>query len=254
MADTSARGYQHNYSDLDPQLFDVGGRTQKAEKVLAVLKDYLGPIDEAHVLDVSSSTGIMAKCFARGVGRITGIDIDVKALGYAAENQSAPNLAYSVMDALHLAFPDASFDVVICNQMYEHVPDAQMLMDEIFRVLRPGGICYFGANNRLMLIENHYGKLPFLSIIPKPLAHVYLRVLGRAKYYYETHYTVWTLRKLTRRFEIEDYTQRIVHEPERFSATDMIQPGSATQRLSMLLLRHAYWLFPGYVWLLRKPA
>ncbi len=57
------------------------------------------------------------------------------------------------MDALDTVFEDNKFHVVICNQMYEHVPDPERLMNEIFRILTPGGICYFGAINRLKIIE-----------------------------------------------------------------------------------------------------
>jgi 2-polyprenyl-3-methyl-5-hydroxy-6-metoxy-1,4-benzoquinol methylase len=248
------RGYQTNYTKYDPSLYEAGPRVQKAEKVVAVLQDSLGPLDDIHLLDISSSTGIMASVFSEHVARVTGVDIDTQALRFAQIASRRANLAFCEMDGLHAAFADGTFDVVVCNQMYEHVPDAQALLDEIYRVLKPGGVCYFGANNRLMLIENHYGKLPFLSIIPKPLAHVYLRVLGRASFYYETHYTVWTLRKLVRRFDVTDYTGRIVEDPERFRAADMIRPGTASHRLARWWVALAYWSFPGYVWLLKKPG
>ena len=58
-------------------------------------------------------------------------------------------VAWAAADSQHLPFGEASFDVVNCTHIYEHVPDAARLMDEIFRVLRPGGICFFSAGNRL---------------------------------------------------------------------------------------------------------
>ena len=88
------------------------------------------------------------------------------------------NVDFKVMHALHTGFADNIFDVVVCNQMYEHVPDAEQLLQEIRRILVPGGVCYFGATNRLKVIETHYGRLPFLSFLPKPLANLYLRILG----------------------------------------------------------------------------
>jgi SAM-dependent methyltransferase len=38
-----------------------------------------------------------------------------------------------------LPYPDGSFDTVLCTQVLEHVPDAELAMGEIARVLRPGG-------------------------------------------------------------------------------------------------------------------
>lgn len=42
-------------------------------------------------------------------------------------------------DALHLSFPDGGFDLVVSNDVYEHVPDIQLALAEACRVLRPGG-------------------------------------------------------------------------------------------------------------------
>jgi ubiquinone/menaquinone biosynthesis C-methylase UbiE len=138
--------------------------------------------------------------------------------------------------------------------MYEHVPDADQLLKEIRRILVPGGVCYFGATNRLKVIETHYGRLPFLSYLPKPLANLYLRILGRGHRYYENLYTYWTLKKMCREFQVTDYTQAVVREPERYRASDALEPGSLQQRLALIVLHSAYWFFPGYIWLLTKPS
>jgi 2-polyprenyl-3-methyl-5-hydroxy-6-metoxy-1,4-benzoquinol methylase len=44
-----------------------------------------------------------------------------------------------VADAHHLPFPDASFEVVICREVLEHVLEPQVVMKELYRVLVPGG-------------------------------------------------------------------------------------------------------------------
>ncbi len=152
---------------------------------------------------------------------------------------------------MKLPFADSCFDVLICAQIYEHVPNSSTLLSEIHRVLKRGGICYFSAGNRLSINEPHY-RLPFLSVIPRPLAHLYLRLAGRGTFYYEKHLSYWGLKALVRRFEIIDYTSRIVMDPELFHAGYMIRPGTLKARLARLVLRTAYWAFPGYVWLLRK--
>ncbi|HEX6764997.1 MAG TPA: class I SAM-dependent methyltransferase [Polyangiaceae bacterium] len=248
--------YQYNFSAGDvarEALYDEEGRTQKARKLLAVLEHHLGSLAERSLLDISCSTGIMTRVYAKEFRSVLGIDIDEGAVEFANAQARPENLRFEVRDGLRTGLPDASFDVVSCTQMYEHVPDAQALMNEVHRVLKPGGVCYFGATNRLKLIETHYGRLPLLSVIPKPLAHVYLRVLGKARFYYETHYTLWGLKKLVSKFELIDYTRRIVADPERFFATEMVTPGSVSQRAALALIDFAYFLTPGYVWLLRKP-
>ena len=71
------------------------------------------------------------------------------------------------------------------------------MMEEIRRVLTPGGVCYFAAGNRLTLMEPHY-HLPLLSILPKTIGHIYVRLAGKANSYYETHLIIWGLRRLQR--------------------------------------------------------
>jgi 2-polyprenyl-3-methyl-5-hydroxy-6-metoxy-1,4-benzoquinol methylase len=235
-------------------MHDRDERRHKADKVLAVLRDYWGDTRALSLLDVSCSAGHMTASFAEHFATVHGIDIDRNAVESARRTQPADNLQFQVMDALHTEYPDDRFDVVVCNQMYEHVPDAQMLLDEIYRILRPGGVCYFSATNRLKVIETHYGRIPFLSYLPKPLAHRYLRALGKGEHYYETFYTYRGLRKLCRRFERIDYTLSILSDPARYHALELIKPHSLLQRLALLIARHAYWLVPGYIWLLRKPA
>ena len=56
-----------------------------------------------------------------------------------------------------------------------------------------------------------------------------------------------------RAFEITDYTRPVVRDPEKFEATEMVWPGSPTLRIANATLTFAYWAFPTYLWILRKP-
>jgi len=108
-----------------------------------------------------------------------GIEIDQEAIQYAQQHSLSTRVHFLTADSMALPFHDNSVDVIVCNHIYEHVPDADQMMGEIYRVLKQEGFCYFSAGNKYMIIEGHYG-LPFLSWIPKPLAHLYLRMTERA--------------------------------------------------------------------------
>ncbi len=73
--------------------------------------------------------------------------------------------------------------------------------------MKPGGFCYFSGNNRVMIMEPHY-KLPFLSLLPRPLAHRYMRLAGKGDYYHEKHVSYWGLRELCKKFHIIDYSEK----------------------------------------------
>ncbi len=47
--------------------------------------------------------------------------------------------SFAQADALTLPFPDGCFDLVLCSEVLEHIPDYQSALDEVYRVLKPGG-------------------------------------------------------------------------------------------------------------------
>src|SRR6266849_1612697 len=55
-------------------------------------------------------------------------------------------------------------------------------------------------------------------------------------------------------FELHDYTAKVVQDPVRFEATDVVTPGTFKQRFALVALRAAYWLAPTYIWVLKKTA
>lgn len=110
-------------------------------------------------LDLGAQTGPYAAHFPRRV---------------ALDLHPGPGV-HVVGDAQALGFADASFDVVLCTEMLEHVPEPQRAIDEMRRVLRPGG---------LLLLTTRF----LFPIHDAP--HDYFR------------YTKYGLRHLLRRFDI----------------------------------------------------
>ncbi len=244
------RGYQHDFAQSHAEMYSDEGRVRKAITTRMILAEAFGDrLAHSSVLDVGCSTGIIDSEIAPWVGSLTGIDIDANAIEFARCRHVAPNLTFKLGDAMNIDAPESSFDIVLCAQVYEHVPDASRLMSEIERVLRPGGVCYFAATNRLNPMEQHY-KLPFLSVMPVSWAHRYLRMLGRGTYYYERHLTGTQLRRLVSRFEVDDITERILEDPGRYEAAYMFTGRKLV--IARVIKRMAYWAFPGYVWLLWK--
>jgi ubiquinone/menaquinone biosynthesis C-methylase UbiE len=85
-----------------------------------------------------------------------------------------------------LDFPDGYFDVVVSNQVLEHVPDLEAVLDEIDRVLKPGGASLHLFPSRDIWRERHCG-IPFIHWFLKTarLRRPYmlaLRRLGMGKF------------------------------------------------------------------------
>lgn len=248
------RLYQFNFSQILPQaMFDHSSRQKKALTILSVLSHHQpSGLEKLSVLDIGSSTGIIADYLATHFHQVCGIDIDQLAVRFAKNHCMKPNLHFLMCDSLNICFAENCFDAIICAQVYEHVPDAELMMKEIFRVLKPGGVCYFAAGNRLSLMEPHY-RLPLLSVVPRPVAHLYVRLAGKAPRYHERHRTYWGLKRLVHAFEVIDYTKRIINASDVYHANYMLPEHSARTRIAKFVVRAAYCLCPGYVWLLKKP-
>nr|WP_290667126.1 class I SAM-dependent methyltransferase [Ardenticatena sp.] len=194
-------------------------RWRKAHKIITILQDtYPAPLDTARLLDVGCGNGAITNALAPYVAEIVGTDIDWR-LVTEAKARAAENATFVQSDGARLPFADATFDVVVCAQVYEHMRNRPALVHEIERVLRPGGYCFFSGPNRLAVLEEHYW-LPFLSWFPQPLADAYVRLTGRGQAYDVWPMTYWHLRKLWARFAMIDYTPQLLHAPERFGVED----------------------------------
>jgi len=240
------------FSERFPVLYDTDGRIKKAEKVLAVCEHFsFRPLEQLTCLDLGSSTGIMTGCFADYFNRVVAVDLDSVGLQSAKQNIPAENIDYVCTDGTELALPDSSVDVVICNQIYEHVDNQEELMSEIYRVLKYDGFCYFGAGNRYVLIEGHY-FLPFLSWLPHWLADVYMKIAGKKGIYDVRLLSLSKLNRLTRNFWRHDYTGLIFQNPVEFKADDVVRSGNIVSMLPNWLFSFIYALFPAWVWVLTK--
>ncbi len=208
--------YQNEYASIRPQMYDSNSREIKAKHIVLTLEQYYGKgkLKELTVLDIGASTGIIDNYLAKYFKKVVGTDIDGGGIAFAKRKFKKTNLVFKKEDAMALTFKDNAFDVVICTHVYEHVPNVQKLFSELYRVLRPSGVCYLAAINALWPMEPHY-DLPFLSYLPKSLANVYVRIKGK-KEYYETPVTYWGLMKLTSKFKQIDYTKKILQNPRVF--------------------------------------
>ncbi len=244
--------YQENLSEASPILLDDSHKAPKVMKMLSILQADGVITDKAELaVDIGCSGGIFTEALAPYFKRVIGLDIDEKALEFARSNRHAENVEFKYGDSMGLPFDDASVDLVTCNHVYEHVPSANKLFQEIGRILKDDGVCYLGAASRLTVVEPHY-HLPFLSWLPKSLANVYMKISGKGEVYYENLRTRWGISSLISGFEVKDYTLEVILDPDRFHAREMIPAGGVIERMPAGFLRLIYWFLPSYIFLLRK--
>lgn len=231
-----------------PKMYDKKSREIKAKRMIIVLSNFLGKksLSRMSLLDVGASTGIIDNTLAQKVGRVTGIDVDKTAIKFAKKTFHKKNLNFKVGDAMDLQFKTNSFNILICTHIYEHVPDSTKLFEEIYRVLKPGGVCYLAAMNSLWPIEPHY-KLPFLSWLPRDLADFYISITDKAERYYEVPLNYWQLQKMIKNkgFTINDYTPKIFANLKYF--------GYQNNPMGKLVSPLMKYLAPTFFWIIKKP-
>lgn len=102
------------------------------------------------VLDVGCGGGLLAEEFARLGCQVTGIDPSIPSLTTARKHAELAGLqiAYQRGIGEQISFADASFDIVICCDVLEHVSNVARVIQEISRVLVANGIFFYDTINR----------------------------------------------------------------------------------------------------------
>jgi len=128
-------------------------------------------------LDIGSSAGGLSVALAlQGVSMI-GIEpsqagVNVSTL--RAQRLGLHNVYFQQGVGEFLPFKDSFFDFVVSLAVLEHVEDVFSVVQEAYRVLKPGGVAYFEVPNNLFPFEGHY-KMIWLPMMPKFFAKIYVR-------------------------------------------------------------------------------
>jgi SAM-dependent methyltransferase len=155
------------------------------QRRLAIIERYV-PLAGRRVLDLGCGLGEYVRAFAREGARACGLDIARSRL-VEGRRRGADGLLQAVGEAL--PFADASLDVVVLNEVIEHVADDRATMREVARVLVTGGVAVVYAPNRLYPFETHgiylgkryiFGNIPFVNWLPNILRN---RLVPHARAY-----------------------------------------------------------------------
>jgi SAM-dependent methyltransferase len=111
------------------------------------------------VLDVASGAGFGLQLLKQAGACPIGLDYDAQALRQVRRLEAKARLVHA--DATCLPFQAHSLDLVVSFETIEHVPDAQALVSEIRRVLKPGGQLVLSTPNRAFGPEERHTQNPF---------------------------------------------------------------------------------------------
>lgn len=173
------------FSDLAHRWWDPESDFAPLHRINPLRLDWIAShatLAGADVLDVGCGGGILADAMARRGARVLGIDLASKALAVAqlhAIEAGTAGVAYRevAVEALAAERP-ATFDVVTCMEMLEHVPEPSSVVRAVAALLKPGGHAFFStiSRNAKAFAFAIVGAEHVLDLIPKG-THTYARLI-----------------------------------------------------------------------------
>ena len=159
--------------------------TDAAEKFGVIIKDKV-------VLDLGCFDGAISLGYLDyGAKRVIGVDIDTDAIAVAKELRASERAEFHESSIDGIPLDDNSVDTILCFDVFEHVEKPGPMLEEIGRILKPGG---------QLLVGTWGWKHPFAphlwSTMPVPYAHVFFSertVLRACKRVYESDWYKPTL-------------------------------------------------------------
>ncbi len=113
-------------------------RGTRAAALLALASEQLG--GRATIADIGCGSGRMLEDIAREFGGATLVGIDAVPVGLSRAHERVPRALLVLADVRALPLTSGSLDAVVALNVLEHVPEDRAVLQQIRRVLRPGGV------------------------------------------------------------------------------------------------------------------
>jgi SAM-dependent methyltransferase len=174
----------------------------------------VGSLAAARVLDDGCGIGTYVRKLSEVAKEVYGLDYERERVAEGARRLGRPGLLCGAGE--QLPFGDAVFDLVLSNEVIEHVRDDRLAVAEMARVTRPGGRIVIFCPNRWHPVEQHgvywrgryhFGNIPLVNYLPDPLRN---RLAPHVRAY--TRRKLWSL--------FDGLPLRVVHHTVIFGGYD----------------------------------
>lgn len=135
---------QKNF-DRQANCYDSSNLSLHARRLYPIFISQLCQIPHTNILDVGCGTGALMELMLDRLpgSSCTGLDLSPNMI-QTAQKKLSGRANVLLGDAQALPFGSSCFDVVVCNDSFHHYPSPGAVLEEIHRVLRPGGVLLLG--------------------------------------------------------------------------------------------------------------
>ncbi len=136
MEDQANRSFWNRFSGL----YDLFMRKDKNtyNQMYSLIRERVNP--DMHVLELATGTGLISIAIADRVNQVEATDFSPQMITEAKKKQVPGNVNFSVKDACDLPYADGSFDCVILSNALHIMPDPELALKNIKRVLKSDGV------------------------------------------------------------------------------------------------------------------
>jgi 2-polyprenyl-6-hydroxyphenyl methylase/3-demethylubiquinone-9 3-methyltransferase len=134
------------------QFFAKAETKAKAPWVLEKIKKQGLPSD-GRILDISCGTGLLSNALASEGFHVTGVDLSPEKLRQAQIQDTTGSVRYIVANPSCLPFTPGTFDVVTAMDFWQREKNPEQIINEVSRVLKPGGLFFYHSFNRNFISE-----------------------------------------------------------------------------------------------------
>lgn len=169
-------------------------RLSLVKQVTDAAERFSVPIKDQVVLDLGCYDGAISMGYlAYGAKHVIGVDIDAEAVTRAQKDYQGDNAEFHISGIKGIPLSDNCVDTICCFDVFEHVEKPSEILEEIHRILKPGGKIIIGT----------WGwKHPFAphlwSTMPVPYAHIF--------------FSEKTILRVCRRVYMSDWYQPTLHD------------------------------------------
>lgn len=183
---------QHPRFDI-LMLYHLTG-VERGNFIVSLFKRCTG-INKLRVLDIGCGSGGISVAFAKHGARVVSIDLNINYTKITKVRACEEKVLLDVLhtDVCNSPFGDEVFDILVCNDVVEHIKDINKFFSEISRLLKSNGIIYIETHNKLspyIIFSDPHSGLPFVVLLPKRIADPFVWRWSRIKnsLYYNATY------------------------------------------------------------------